>query len=341
VDVKDANPNQPASADFTADPLIGDPPLTVTFRDLSYGKADTYLWSFGDGSTSTLQNPVHTYFVPGSYSVSLLVSNSYGSNRKTADSYVTIGSPPVANFLAEPGDGQAPLTVQFTDLSTGNPKEWEWSFSDGSRSSEKNPVHIFQTAGNYSVTLTITNAYGTSKYTPENPIRVTAPTNMEVFLRESRTGYLEPEGYIRFRVTNPVSSVKVAGKIHQFNPGDMVQLILGSGSSDGTISSDKNQFVAFNFADVTVVNNAEILGRGPVNDLRIGGYDSFSSTLNLTLPAGDQYSSLFINSEPYKYVTSPAMKFSGIGPDNSGRFFFQKSAQSLNFQGGTAQFNMG
>ncbi len=341
VEVLDVKADQPPVADFTADERLGDPPFTVTFSDLTYGTGNSYLWTFGDGSTSTLQNPVHTYFVPGSYTVSLLVSNSYGSNRKTMDDYIVIGSPPVASYLTEPVSGQAPLTVQFTDLSTGNPKDWQWSFSDGTTSDEKNPVHIFQDAGNYTVTMTVTNSYGTSKYTSEQVIKVTSPTSMDVFLQNSRNAYLEPEGYVRFRVTDPASSLKVAGKSYRFVPGDMLQLILGTGSSDGTISSDKNQFVAFDFDDVTVVNNGEIIGRGPVKSLRIGGFDSFSSTLNLTIPAGDQYDVLYIDEKLHKYVTAPIMRFTSIGPDNGGRFFVQKSAQSLNFQGGASQFNMG
>lgn len=341
VQVKDANPIQPPVGDFTAEPRVGDPPLTVTFHDLSYGTVSEYLWSFGDGSTSTLQNPVHTYFVPGSYSVSLLVTNSYGSNRRTAEDFIVIGSPPVANYLAEPSGGQAPLTVQFTDLSTGNPKSWEWSFGDGTQSGDKNPVHIFQGAGNYNVTLRVTNAYGTDKYSPEKGINVTAPTLMDVYMTNSVNGALVPDGYIRLRVTESASSMKIAGKQIQFVPGDMIQLIYGSGSSDGTISTDKNQFTSFNFNDVTLVKNGETIARGPVNSFMIGGFDSFASTLNLTIPKGDPYEKLYINSEPYKYVESPEVGFSGIGPDSSGRLFYQKSAQSMNFQGGIAELTLG
>jgi PKD repeat protein len=338
VQVKDADPSKPPAADFTADPLVGDPPLTVTFRDISYGKIDSWLWSFGDGSTSTLQNPVHTYFVPNTYTVSLLVSNSYGSNRKTADGYVTIGSPPIAKFLAEPATGQAPLTVQFTDLSTGNPKQYEWSFGDGTQSTAKNPVHIFQNGGSYNVTLTVTNSYGTNKYSPEKGVEVTAPTLMDAYLTNSQGGYLEPEGYIRLRITDPVSSMKISGKIIQFVPGDNIQLIYGSGSSDGTISSDKNQFVAFNFNDITLIKNEEFIAKGPVNDLKIGGYDSFASTLNLTIPAGDQYEKLYIDSEEYKYVKTPKIRLVGIGPDSFQRFFYQKSSRAMSFQGGITEF---
>lgn len=338
VQVKDAQPFQPPAADFTADPLVGDPPLTVSFRDLSYGKINTWLWSFGDGSTSTLQNPVHTYFVPNTYTASLLVSNPYGSNRKTSENFITIGSPPVANFLGEPTSGQAPLTVQFTDLSTGSPKQYEWSFGDGTESTDKNPVHIFQSGGIYNVTLTVTNAYGTNKFSPQTGITVTAPTKIDVYLTNSLAGYLEPDGYIRMRITDPVSSLKIAGKIVQFVPGDIVQLIYGSGSTDGTISSDKNQFVSFNFNDVTLIKNEEIVARGPINDIQIGGYDSFSSTLNLTIPAGDQYDKLYIDSEEYKYVKTPKLRFIGIGPGSDQKFFYQKSNRAMNFQGGITEF---
>lgn len=341
VQVKDANPTQPPVADFTAEPRVGDPPLTVTFHDLSYGTVNDYLWTFGDGSTSTLQNPVHTYFVPGSYSVSLLVSNAYGSNRRTAEDFIVIGSPPIARFLAEPGMGQAPLTVQFTDLSTGNPKSWEWSFGDGSQSSDKNPVHIFQNAGNYNVTLRVTNAYGTDKYYSETGINVTSPTLMDVYLTNSVNGELESDGYISLRITDPSSSMKIAGKLFQFEPGDMIQLIYGSESSDGRISVDKNRFTSFNFNDITLVKNGETQARGPVNSFMIGGFDSYASTLKLVVPKGDPYEKLFINSEPYQYVENPKIVFSGIGPDRDGRFFYQKSAQSMNFQGGIRELTMG
>ena len=340
VQVKDADPLKPPAADFTASPQVGDPPLTVSFRDISYGKVDTWLWSFGDGSTSTLQNPVHTYFVPGSYTVSLLVTNLYGSNRKTVENYILVGSPPIANFLAEPTSGQAPLIVQFTDLSTGNPKQYEWSFSDGTQSTAKNPVHIFQQGGTYNVTLTVTNAYGTNKYSPETGITATAPTMHDVYLTDSVSGHLEPDGYIRLRVSDPVSSMKISGKIIEFTPGDIVQIIYNEGSSDGIISSDKNQFVAFNFNDITLIRNDEFVARGPVNDLKIGGYDSFSSTLNLTLPAGDQFSKLYIDSEEYKYAKAPKIRLLGIGPDSFQRFFYQKSSRAMSFQGGVSAYQI-
>ena len=160
-------------------------------------------------------------------------------------------------------------------------------------------------------------------------------------MTNSINGALVPDGYVRLRITDPVSSMKIAGKLYQFVPGDYIQLIYGPGSSDGTISTDKNRFTSFNFNDITLVKNGETVARGPVNSFMIGGFDSYSSTLNLTVPKGDPYETLYINSEPYKYVESPQVVFSGIGPDKSGRLFYQKSAQSMNFQGGIAELTLG
>jgi hypothetical protein len=224
--------------------------------------------------------------------------------------------------------------VQFTDLSTGNPKQYEWSFGDGTRSAEKNPVHIFQKGGMYNVTLTITNSYGTSKYSPDIGINATAPTTHDIYLTNSVGGYLEPDGYIRFRITDPVSSMKIAGKIVKFVPGDIIQIIYQSGSRDGSLSSDKNQFVAFDFSDITLIKNEEFIARGPVNSFKIGGFDSYYSTLNLTIPAGDEYDKLYIDSEIYKYVNSPMIRFVGIGPDSFERLFYQKSSRAMSYQGG-------
>lgn len=81
----------------------------------------------------------------------------------------------VANFTANITSGQAPLAVAFTDTSTGGPVSWSWNFGDGSTSTAQNPVHTYTAAGNYTVTLNVTNAHGyTASLTKENYIHVTA-----------------------------------------------------------------------------------------------------------------------------------------------------------------------
>jgi len=81
----------------------------------------------------------------------------------------------VANFTANITSGQAPLAVAFTDTSTGGPVSWSWNFGDGNTSTAQNPVHTYTAAGNYTVTLNVTNAHGdTAGLTKVNYIHVTA-----------------------------------------------------------------------------------------------------------------------------------------------------------------------
>ncbi len=148
----------PPVADFVANVTAGDAPLPVQFTDLSSGDPTSWSWTFGDGNTSLLQNPVHVYHHGGNYTVALTAANAYGGNTITKEGYIHV-LPPVlrADFIGAPTEGYAPLLVSFSDLSKGDPLSWNWSFGDGSISTAVNPVHSYNTAGTYSVSLTISN----------------------------------------------------------------------------------------------------------------------------------------------------------------------------------------
>jgi len=161
---------EPPVANFTYTPNEGNAPLTVTFNDTSTGNVTAWIWDFGDGNTSTEQNPSHTYASPGIYTVSLNASNAYGFNVSTVTDAVRVLEPPIAAFTATPTEGNAPLTVQFTDQSTGNVTAWAWDFGDGNTSTGQSPVHIYTSAGNYSVTMNASNAYG---YNVSAPVTIT------------------------------------------------------------------------------------------------------------------------------------------------------------------------
>jgi hypothetical protein len=91
-------------ADFTANPTSGRNPLTVNFSDQSTGNVTSRSWSFGDGGTSTEQNPSHTYSKPGTYTVSLTVSGPGGSDTETKPDYITVdvaGNPGVPLLLLD------------------------------------------------------------------------------------------------------------------------------------------------------------------------------------------------------------------------------------------------
>ncbi|SVE35080.1 uncharacterized protein METZ01_LOCUS487934, partial [marine metagenome] len=121
----------PAINSITADILSGDAPLVVQFTADISGPVVERLWSFGDGGASTGANPVHMYTVAGTYTVTLTVSGPGGADSYTAVDYITVGEqqiPPIANFTATPVLGVVPLTVNFTNLSSGDITGYNWSF---------------------------------------------------------------------------------------------------------------------------------------------------------------------------------------------------------------------
>ena len=140
------------------------PPYIATFQDTSLN-AVSWLWDFGDGSTSTLQNPDHTFSVGGYHSVSLTITTADGCSYTTMQSNSVYFQPFGANFYGIPQDTIFPNPVQFYANSIGA-TSWLWDFGDGSTSTLENPLHIFQVAGNYSVTLTISNGVCTLFYDP-------------------------------------------------------------------------------------------------------------------------------------------------------------------------------
>jgi PKD repeat protein len=150
---------EPPVANFTASPTSGTAPLTVKFTDISTG-ATSWSWVFGDGATSTDQNPQHIYSNPGSFTVTLTVSNAGGTSSKNTQ-IVVATPPPVANFTVTPTTGTVPLTVKFTDSSIGATSR-SWVFGDGATSTDQNPTHIYTVAGTYTAKLTVTNAGGSA-----------------------------------------------------------------------------------------------------------------------------------------------------------------------------------
>ncbi|MFA5267437.1 MAG: PKD domain-containing protein, partial [Methanoregula sp.] len=153
-------------SDFSGDPTSGAAPLTVQFTDNSIGVRTSWLWDFGDGTTSAEQNPSHTYNSARTYTVKLTVSNLGGSNTRSRDGYITVTATPgpVADFRGTPVSGTEPLMVQFTDESTGSPTSWAWDFNnDGTTDSTvQNPAYTYTTAGSYTIKLTATNAAGST-----------------------------------------------------------------------------------------------------------------------------------------------------------------------------------
>ena len=198
--------------EFVADRQRALPGQVVTFYDLSdVTDPASWEWDFGDrniipaGEEGELfseeeedevacdggrcppqekrKNPRHTYRVPGTYTVTLTASNQYGGTGTiTKQGFITVEScPPVrADFDGTPRSGNLPLSVRFTDLSTGNPTMWAWDFGDGATDMVANPVHIYDREGKYTVTLTASNRYGSDTISKSEFISVNTPYDDEI-----------------------------------------------------------------------------------------------------------------------------------------------------------------
>ncbi len=148
-------------ANFSADKTVVTTGGTVTFSDLSTNNPTSWTWTFAGGTpaTSTTKNPVVTYSTAGTFKVILTATNSSGSDTKTVENYIQVNEPvlaPVADFVAAKTNVFVGENVQFTDLSTNQPTQWQWSFPGGNPSSStaQNPVVAYNSAGTFDVTLT-------------------------------------------------------------------------------------------------------------------------------------------------------------------------------------------
>ena len=156
--------------------------LVASFTDTSTddGSIDSWSWDFGDGGSSSQQNPTHSYAVAGSYTVTLTVTDDQGETGNVSQQ-VTLtapaaNNPPSASFSVNVSE----LTANFTDSSSdadGNVVSWSWDFGDGATSTDQNPSHSYASGGNYNVTLTVTDDDGATAQSSQSVTATEPATN--------------------------------------------------------------------------------------------------------------------------------------------------------------------
>jgi PKD repeat protein len=185
-------PTPAPSAAFSVSTMSGIAGSTAfIFTDQSTGSITSRSWNFGDGGTSSLSNPTHSYSNAGTYTVVLTVSGSGGQSQATHFISVSAPAPAVPNVNAAFDFSPASPTVRdpvtFVDRSTGSPTRWSWSFGDGGTSNLQNPTHAYLASGTYTINVTIFSSTSSSSATrtitvnPMTPVRtlvsVTAQTS--------------------------------------------------------------------------------------------------------------------------------------------------------------------
>ena len=160
---------------------------SVTFANLSFGTFTNFLWNFGDGTQSTLENPVHQYENGGFYNVCLTIFDTISGCQDIFCKNILVEDPIIvscnANFEFFPVD----TTVSFSNISTGSFTDFLWSFGDGYFSYEENPVHHYEDGDYYVVTLTILDSISgcqdiySTNIIVEDPVIVTCNADFEFF----------------------------------------------------------------------------------------------------------------------------------------------------------------
>lgn len=159
-------------AAFSANPLIACAKQPINFLNSSTGTIDTYIWTFGDGGSSSSMNPIHNYTDTGFFSVVLIVSNNFCNDTLRLAKYIYI-NPPIAGF-DKTVSCDTPLQRRFIDQSKGA-LTYAWDFGDGGTSTIPSPVHVYPSPGLYIVSLTVTNATCTHTATDSIIIAAASP----------------------------------------------------------------------------------------------------------------------------------------------------------------------
>ncbi len=225
---------EPVVALFTF--AAADNPLAFQFSSQSTGAIANLVWDFGDGTTSSETNPVHTYAAPGDYPVTLTVMSADGITSDTETQTVSIAPPtatlePVMALFTFAPAADNPLAFQFSSQSTGAIANLLWDFGDGTTSSETNPVHTYAAPGDYAVTLTVMSADGSTSDAETQTVSIAPPT-----ATPEPTATLEP--VVALFTFAPLADNPLAFQFSSQSTGAITNLLWDFG--DGTTSSETN-----------------------------------------------------------------------------------------------------
>jgi gliding motility-associated-like protein len=173
-------------ADFSADQVSGCAPIRVAFSDKSTGtnSSTEYRWDLGNGTIAVqTKSPSVVYLEPGTYTVKLTINNGADSASITKTAFITAFAVPKLEFSGSTLTGCSPMKVLFQDASTamsGEMTSWKWDFGDGVLGTGQNPTHVYESSGNYKVTLIAENSKGCSNFfSKANYIKVHPPSQVK------------------------------------------------------------------------------------------------------------------------------------------------------------------
>jgi len=321
--------------------------VASTFKDQSVannGTIGAWQWDFGDGATSTLQNPSHIYNAAGNYTTKLTVTNSNGCISTTVSKLIHIGALPTASFNYSSPDCVTGA-VTFTNLSTtsdGSITTWLWNYGDGTIETKTSSAafqHTFTTAGVYPVTLVVTTNSGCSSTITQNilvsPLPVVNFGTPDVCLADasamftdsttvadnSKLTYLWNFGDTNATIANPNTST-LQNPSHKYSKAAVYQVTLTVTSATGCTATRTKSFTvngSIPIAAFTVLNATALCSNREVFFTNQSTVDFGSITkIEMYYDYGNNPTVVEIDNAPYSgklyrhtyptFYTSPASK---------------------------------
>lgn len=318
----------------------------INFQDISItlsGIIDSWHWDFGDGQTSTEQNPTHIYNDGGEYMVCLTITDSTSQceNIMCQPIWVGNGNPGCeAGFYyypsgdsINPGNGWSIQEMQFIDASAGMPDTWHWDFGDGITSEEQNPIHYFDNEGVYNVCLTISSEIDSCFSTYCEMVYImndTIPTACQTWfdyeindLTTDFTAYIEGNtGDVTYEWNLGDGTTAVGENIsHTYADGGMYNISLTSYDSEGCYS---NYFEVIWVGEITF----DINGYVYLDDSMM-----IADAAEVSLMTFDTIANGLINVETTEIDENGYYEFTGVGVENCMYFVQAELTNQSSFVG--------
>ena len=234
------------AADFYANPLISCIGQSINFSDLSVSNSliTNWLWDFGDGNISNLQNPIHQYYLTDIYDVTLIVGSNSCTDTLVMQNYIDIIEPTA--IFTENYSCDNPLKVEFNNLSIGADNVF-WDFGDGNTSTQINPIHNYTIKGVYNVSLIVSNNVTGCTHEFIKPIKLTIPIASFDYLVNANNGFEDsvgcaPKNVYLNNTSQDMSYYKVLWSDGFVGFGRVDHLLINTGQYDVTmIVTDMHQ----------------------------------------------------------------------------------------------------
>ena len=195
-------------------------PATIQFQNSS-ANANSYSWDFGDGTSSTQANPVKVYTTEGTFSVKLVASNTSTGKSNSVTHQITIGGGTTAAFSFT-GSMIAPATITFQN-SSANANSFQWSFGDGTGSTQMNPTKVYQNAGAFNVKLVATNtSTGRFRDAPDRHRACRSGCRIHVYGHDGRSRHDHVSEYVHER-EQLLLGLRRRHDLHLDEPDEIIQ----------------------------------------------------------------------------------------------------------------------